>query len=113
MGLRAPVARGGCDQKACSEQPRRHDGLYDARDARVSVTGSVTVSFSVDLSPGPWHDAFRCFDPVPWRCFDAGEANCPHQHFWLGDADVDVNAGGDDFGAVGLLDVRVIRVTGV
>ena len=44
------------------------------------------------------------------RCFDAGEANCPHQHFWLGDADVDVNAGGDDFGAVGLLDVGMVGV---
>src|SRR4028119_2430812 len=39
------------------------------------------------------------------RCFDAGEADGAHQQFWLGDADVDVNAGGEDFGAGGLLAV--------
>ncbi len=47
------------------------------------------------------------------RCFDAGEADGAHQHFWLRDADVDVNAGGDDFGAVGLLDVGVVGVVGI
>src|SRR4028119_17393 len=43
------------------------------------------------------------------RCFDAGEADGAHQQFWLGDADVDVNAGGGDFGGVGWLCAAVLR----
>src|SRR4028119_2446551 len=47
------------------------------------------------------------------RCFDAGEADGAHQQFWLGDADVDVNAGGDGFRAVGLLYVGMVGVVGI
>ncbi len=69
-------------------------------------SGMIARDFAVE-------EGGRCAQGKVQRCFDAGEADGAHQQFWLGDADVDVNAGGDDFGAVGLLDVGVVGVVGI